>query len=48
MTPDQLLEHVAEQGDRAFLMFHPMMGGIPPELAWQSLHLFEQEVLPHL
>lgn len=48
MTPDQLLEHVAEQGDQAFLVFHPMMGGISPELAWQSLHLFEKEVLPHL
>jgi alkanesulfonate monooxygenase SsuD/methylene tetrahydromethanopterin reductase-like flavin-dependent oxidoreductase (luciferase family) len=30
------------------LTFHPLMCGIPPELAWQSLHLFESEVLPHL
>ncbi len=29
-----------------FAMLHPMCGGIPPELAWQSLHLFENEVMP--
>jgi hypothetical protein len=23
-----------------------MVGGIPPELAWSSLHLLEHEVLP--
>jgi alkanesulfonate monooxygenase SsuD/methylene tetrahydromethanopterin reductase-like flavin-dependent oxidoreductase (luciferase family) len=27
---------------------HPMCGGIPPELAWSSLRLFEREVLPAL
>ena len=25
-----------------------MLGGIPPELAWESLHLLEHEVLPRL
>ena len=30
------------------VIFHPMMGGIPPALAWESLHLFEHEVLPKL
>jgi hypothetical protein len=29
-------------------MLHPMVGGIPPELAWDSLRLFEHEVLPRL
>ncbi len=29
-----------------FTVFHPMCGGIPPHLAWQSLRLFEHEVLP--
>ena len=29
-----------------FQVFHPMCGGIPPELAWQSLKLYEHEVLP--
>ena len=31
-----------------FALFHPMCGGIPPELAWSSLRLFEHEVLPRL
>jgi len=30
------------------LRFNPLEGGIPPELAWQSLRLFEDEVLPNL
>ncbi|MCH2172443.1 LLM class flavin-dependent oxidoreductase [Myxococcota bacterium] len=30
------------------IMLHPLMGGVEPELAWQSLRLFETEVLPHL
>jgi hypothetical protein len=30
------------------LVLHPLMGGIPPELAWESLHLVEHEVLPNV
>jgi alkanesulfonate monooxygenase SsuD/methylene tetrahydromethanopterin reductase-like flavin-dependent oxidoreductase (luciferase family) len=29
-----------------FAMFHPLCGGMPADLAWSSLHLFEREVLP--
>jgi hypothetical protein len=29
-------------------MLHPLMGGIAPDLAWESLRLFETEVLPKL
>ncbi len=29
-----------------FAMFHPLVGGTPPEVAWESLRLFEREVLP--
>jgi hypothetical protein len=29
-------------------MLHPMCGGMPPELAWSSLRLFEKQVLPAL
>ncbi len=45
LTPD---EYVAELQDAPFpfAMLHPMCGGIPPELAWQTLHLLEQEVMP--
>jgi alkanesulfonate monooxygenase SsuD/methylene tetrahydromethanopterin reductase-like flavin-dependent oxidoreductase (luciferase family) len=48
LTPDQMVAELTEQGPFAFVAFHPLMGGIPPELAWDSLHLFEHEVLPRL
>jgi alkanesulfonate monooxygenase SsuD/methylene tetrahydromethanopterin reductase-like flavin-dependent oxidoreductase (luciferase family) len=45
LTPDQF---VAEQkaSPFPFAFFHPLCGGIPIELAWSSLRLFEQDVLP--
>jgi alkanesulfonate monooxygenase SsuD/methylene tetrahydromethanopterin reductase-like flavin-dependent oxidoreductase (luciferase family) len=48
VAPDVYAEELRAMGDFAFAMFHPMVGGIPPELAWRSLHLFEQQVLPAL
>ena len=30
------------------LLFHPLMGGMDPELSWASLRLFERAVLPRL
>jgi len=41
-------EYVAElkAAPFAFALLHPMCGGIPPELAWESLRLFENEVIP--
>lgn len=45
LTPDQF---VAEQqaSTSPFVQFHPLCGGMPMELAWSSLRLFEHEVLP--
>ncbi|UGQ10810.1 LLM class flavin-dependent oxidoreductase [Yinghuangia sp. ASG 101] len=48
VTPEELTAELQAAGDRAFAVFHPLMGGIPPELAWESLRLFETEVLPNL
>lgn len=48
LTPDELVAELDAKGPYGFALFHPMMGGIPPELAWGSLHLFEDEVLPRL
>ena len=48
VTPDELVERLRAQGDLAFALFHPLMGGIPPELGWASLRLLEHEVLPRL
>ncbi len=45
VTPDECLALAARDGS---LMLHPLMGGLAPELAWESLRLFEREVLPRL
>ncbi|MBX7069139.1 MAG: LLM class flavin-dependent oxidoreductase [Microthrixaceae bacterium] len=42
VTPD---EYRAELGDAAAPILHPMVGGIPPDLAWRHLHLFEEAFL---
>jgi alkanesulfonate monooxygenase SsuD/methylene tetrahydromethanopterin reductase-like flavin-dependent oxidoreductase (luciferase family) len=48
ITPDEMVAQLKAAGPAAFALFHPLMGGIPPELGWESLHLFEHEVLPQL
>ena len=30
------------------LVLHPLMGGMPPALGWESLELFASKVLPNL
>lgn len=45
VTPDECVR-LAEETGRVIL--HPLMGGLPPELGWESLRLFEQEVLPRV
>jgi hypothetical protein len=46
LTPDEAVA-LAQAGDGGFHL-HPLMGGIAPELAWESLELFENKVLPRL
>lgn len=48
LTPQEYLAELRAAGPAAFAMLHPMVGGIPPELAWQHLRLFEHEVLSGL
>lgn len=48
VTPDECVAIAEEQGDFGSLVLHPLMGGIAPELAWESLELFERKVLPRL
>lgn len=48
LTPQDYLEELRAAGAAAFTMLHPMVGGIPPNLAWEHLRLFEHEVLPGL
>ncbi len=42
VTPEECAALAERDGA---LMLHPLMGGISPELAWESLRLFEREVL---
>jgi alkanesulfonate monooxygenase SsuD/methylene tetrahydromethanopterin reductase-like flavin-dependent oxidoreductase (luciferase family) len=48
LTPEAYAAELRDAGPFGFAMLHPMVGGIPPDLAWESLHLFEQQVLPAL
>jgi len=47
-TPDQLVELARGMRPMDALLFHPLMGGMDPELSWASLRLFEKAVLPRL
>jgi alkanesulfonate monooxygenase SsuD/methylene tetrahydromethanopterin reductase-like flavin-dependent oxidoreductase (luciferase family) len=44
-TPDDAVAHVRERG---VLLLQPLCGGMPPDLAWEQLHLIEKRVLPAL
>ena len=45
VTPEQFVEEL-KAAPFPFAFFHPLCGGMPPDLAWSSLRLFENEVLP--
>lgn len=45
LTPQECVEHAKRTG---MLTLKPLMGGLDPDFAWDSLHLIEKEVLPKL
>ena len=45
LTPEQYIEEM-KAAPFPFAMFHPLCGGIPPALGWETLRLFEERVLP--
>jgi alkanesulfonate monooxygenase SsuD/methylene tetrahydromethanopterin reductase-like flavin-dependent oxidoreductase (luciferase family) len=45
VTPEECVELVRSNGS---LALHPLCGGIPPEIAWESLELVAAEVQPRL
>jgi alkanesulfonate monooxygenase SsuD/methylene tetrahydromethanopterin reductase-like flavin-dependent oxidoreductase (luciferase family) len=47
-TPEELVAECQIRGPDSALRFDPLEGGLPPALAWQSLRLFEEEVLAQL
>ncbi len=46
--PRELIETARDMPVDQPIMFHPLCGGIAPALAWQSLHLFMDQVMPIL
>ncbi len=45
VTPEECVELARKEGS---LVFHPLMGGMPPDLGWESLELFDSKVKPLL
>lgn len=45
VTPEQFVTEM-KAAPFPFAQLHPLCGGMPPELAWSSLRLFEHEVMP--
>jgi alkanesulfonate monooxygenase SsuD/methylene tetrahydromethanopterin reductase-like flavin-dependent oxidoreductase (luciferase family) len=48
VTPEECLRLVRDLGPDAEINLHPLMGGMDPELSWESLQLFESKVMPAL
>lgn len=48
LTPEELVAELTAKGPFAFCMLHPLVGGLPPDVAWRSLRLIETEVIPNL
>ena len=48
VTPDQCVERASALRRSAALTLHPLMGGMDPDLGWESLELFVDKVLPRL
>ena len=47
VTTEEMIEE-QKASPFPFVMFHPLCGGMPIDLAWASLRLFEDQVLPAL
>ena len=45
LTPDQLIDEL-RAAPFPFAFFHPLCGGMPIDVAWSSLRLFEHDVRP--
>ena len=48
VTPDQCLQMIEALGDHSSLHFNPLHAGLDPAVAWRSLRLLEEKVLPHV
>ena len=48
VTPGECLQIARDLGPGGRLAFHPLMGGMDPDLGWESLELLRTRVMPHL
>ena len=48
LTPEQCIARARERGPLAHFLHYPLCGGTPPDLAWPSLELYADKVMPHL
>ena len=48
LGPEEALELAIRLGAHGTLYMTPLLSGLDPSLAWSSLRLFEERVLPHL
>ena len=48
LTPDEAIARARALGPSGTVMLHPLMGGMSPDLSWQSLRLIEAKVIPAL
>ncbi len=47
VSPDELVEDILG-GPEEPLTFHPLIGGLDPDVSWECLHLLVDEVLPRV
>lgn len=47
-TPDEIVARAEALDPMSALTFHPLAGGLPPDLSWPSLELFASDVLPRI
>ena len=48
LTPEECVAYAQAQGPHAGVLLYPLCAGIPPALAWESVELYADEVLPKL
>ncbi|MCU1460545.1 MAG: Alkanal monooxygenase alpha chain [Acidimicrobiales bacterium] len=48
VTPDECVALAEELGPTGTILFHPLMGGMSPEIGWEGLDLFASKVAPRL
>lgn len=48
ITPEECLAMIERLGEQGTLSLDPLMGGMPPELGWESLELFASAVAPRI